>query len=192
MRLYEYEAKKLFRNYGIPVPEGKVAFYSPEAVEAAMAVLYDKKGATQTQSYGGQARGGAARSEVIISDESIDYPQVINPDILVAMSQRALDKYIKDLKPGGILIVDSELVKDLPQNRSLSLYRIPASQIASQEFGRTIVANMIMLGFLVGLTEVVSRQALKKSVRESVPEGTKDLNLRALKKGEEIARETKR
>jgi len=156
------------------------------------AVLYDKKRATQTQSYGAEARGGAARSEVIISAETIDYPQVINPDILVAMSQRALDKYIKDLKPHGILIVDSELVKDLPETCSFSLYRIPASQIASQEFGRTIVANMIMLGFLIGLTEVVSREALKKSVRDSVPEGTEEINLKALEKGREIARETKR
>jgi len=153
------------------------------------AVLYDKKRATQTQSYGAEARGGAARSEVIISDESIDYPQVINPDILIAVSQRALDKYIKDLKPEGMLIVDSELVKDLPENYSLSLYRIPASQIASEEFGRIIVANMIMLGFLVGLTEIVSLEALRKSVRESVPKGTEDVNLKALKKGEEMARE---
>lgn len=156
------------------------------------AVLYDKKKAVHNQSYGAEARGGAARSEVIISDESIDYPQVINSDILVAMSQRALDKYIKDLKPHGILIVDSELVKDLPRSYSFSLYRIPASQIASQEFGRTIVANMIMLGFLVGLTAVVSQEALEKSVSDSVPRGTEDLNLRALKKGEKMARETKR
>ncbi|MFQ6066123.1 MAG: 2-oxoacid:acceptor oxidoreductase family protein [bacterium] len=156
------------------------------------AVLYDRKRATQTQSYGAEARGGAARSEVIISDESIDCPQVINPDILVAMSQRALDKYIKDLRPHGILIVDSELVKDFPQNRSFYVYRVPASQIASQEFGRTIVANMIMLGFLVGLTGVVSREALGKSVRDSVPQETKDLNLRALEKGEEIPREAKK
>ena len=156
------------------------------------AVLYDKKKATQTQSYGAEARGGGARSEVIISDESIDYPKVINPDILVAMSQQALDKYVKDLKPDGILIVDSELVKDLPENYTFSLYRVPASQIASREFRRIIVANMIMLGFLVGLTEVISLRALKNSVKESVPRGTEEMNLKALEKGREIAKEMKR
>ncbi|MEA1964100.1 MAG: 2-oxoacid:ferredoxin oxidoreductase subunit gamma [Candidatus Aerophobetes bacterium] len=156
------------------------------------AVLYDKKKATQTQSYGAEARGGAARSEVVISDEDIDYPKVINPDILIAISQRALDKYIKDLKPEGILIVDSELVKDLPESCAFSLYRVPASQLASKEFERIIVANMIMLGFLVGLTEVISLEALKSSVRESVPKGTEELNLKALEKGGEIAKEMKR
>jgi len=156
------------------------------------AVLYDRKKAVQTQSYGAEARGGAARSEVIISDESIDYPKVINPDILVAMSQRALDRYVKDLKSKGILIVDSDLVENLPEDKDFSLYRISASQIASTEFGRTIVANMIMLGFLVSLTGVVSLEALKKSVKESVPKGTEDINLRALEKGEEIAKQMKK
>ena len=156
------------------------------------AVLYDGKKAIQTQSYGAEARGGAARSEVIISDERIDYPRVINPDILVAMSQQALDKYTRDLKPSGILLVDSGLVKDLPENYNFSLYQLPASQIASEEFNRIIVANMIMLGFLVGLTGVVSPGALKKSVRESVPGGTEEINLKALERGEQIATEAKR
>ncbi|MCD6472086.1 2-oxoacid:ferredoxin oxidoreductase subunit gamma [Candidatus Aerophobetes bacterium] len=150
------------------------------------AVLYDRKRAIQTQSYGAEARGGGARSEIVISDEDIDYPKVINPDILVAMSQQALDKYVKDLKPKGILIVDSELVKDLPEDYIFSLYRVPASQIASNEFGRIIVANMIMLGFLVSLTEVVSLKALKNSVRESVPKGTEEMNIKAVERGRKI------
>lgn len=156
------------------------------------AALYDRKKATQTQSYGSAARGGGARSEVIISDDSIDYPRVINPDILIAMSQQALDKYINNLKPEGILIVDSGLVKDLPEDYSFSLYRIPASQIASKEFGMIIAANMIMLGFLVSLTEVVSQKALRKSVMESIPKGTEEMNLKALERGRELAKEMKR
>lgn len=155
------------------------------------AVLYDEKKATQTQSYGAEARGGAARSEVVISDERIDYPKVINPDILVAMSQQALDKYIKDLEPEGFLIVDSELVRDLPEDYSFSLYRVPASQIASREFGRIIVANMLMLGFLVGLTGVVSLESLRRSVEESVPEGTEEINLKAVERGNKISEELK-
>lgn len=155
------------------------------------AALYDGKKATQTQSYGSATRGGGAKSEVIISDESINYPRIINPDILIAMSQQALDKYINNLRPEGILIVDSVLVKDLPENHSFSIYRIPASQIASKEFGKIVVANMIMLGFLVNLTEVVSLKALIKSVRESIPKGTEEINLKALERGGKIALEMK-
>lgn len=155
------------------------------------AVLHDGKKATQTQSYGAEARGGAARSEVIISDEPIDYPKVINPDILIAMSQQALDKYIKDLKPDGTLIINTELVKDIPENYKFSLYKVSASQIASQEFGRVIVANMIMLGFLAGLTGVVSLESLRRSVEESVPEGTEEINLKAVERGKKISEELK-
>jgi 2-oxoglutarate ferredoxin oxidoreductase subunit gamma len=151
------------------------------------AALYDRKKATQTQSYGSATRGGGAKSEVIISDESINYPRIINPDILIAMSQQALEKYINNLRPEGILIVDSVLVKDLPENHSFSIYRAPASQIASKEFGKIVVANMIMLGFLVNLTEVVSLKALVKSVRESIPKGTEEINLKALERGGKIA-----
>ena len=155
------------------------------------AVLYDRKKAVQNQSYGAEARGGAARSEIIISDKNINYPQVLYPDILIAMSQRALDKYIVDLKAGAILLIDSQLVKNLPEAGSLSVYRVPAHQIASQEFGKAIVANMIMLGFLVSLTGIISQEALEKSVSDSVPGETEILNLRALKKGKEIAGEAK-
>lgn len=152
------------------------------------AVLYDKKKAVQTQSYGAEARGGGARSEVIISEDSIDYPKVMRPDILVAMSQQALDKYLKDLKPGGLLLIDSELVKTLPPEQRFTFYKFPFSRIANDEFGRTIVANVIMLGALTGLAHLVSFGAMKSSIRTSVPKGTEEMNLKALKRGVDLAK----
>ena len=152
------------------------------------AVLYDKNKAIQTQSYGAEARGGGARSEVIISDDSIDYPKVRHPDVLVAMSQQALDKYLGDLKPGGLLLIDSELVKNLPPEREFTLYRFPFSRIANDEFGRTIVANVIMLGTLTTLTALVSLEAMKSSIRTSVPKGTEEMNLKALERGMDLAK----
>ena len=151
------------------------------------AVLYDKKKAVQTQSYGAEARGGGARSEVIIADDSIDYPKVRHPDVLVAMSEQALDKYLKDLKPGGVLLIDSELVKNLPPEREFTIYRFPFSRIANDEFGRTIVANVIMLGTLTDLTKLVSFEAMKSSIRTSVPKGTEELNLKAFERGRHLA-----
>ena len=153
------------------------------------ASLHDGKHATQTQSYGPEARGGAARSEVVISDEPIDYPEVEEADILVAMSQEALNRQLGSLKDGGVLLVDADLVTDTPEGKRAVLYRIPATRVASEELGRRIVANMVMLGATVGVTSVVSEKALKAAVRESVPPGTEDLNIRALERGLALARQ---
>lgn len=147
------------------------------------AVLYDQKQVVQTQSYGAESRGGAARSEVIIADEPIIYPKVLNPDILVTMSQAALDKYGKDLKKGGTLIIDQDLVQTLPEGDDFKVYRSPFSEIASKEIGKTLVANMVMLGFVTSVTGIVSRDALRESVRTGVPKGTEEINLKAIEMG---------
>lgn len=151
------------------------------------AALYDKKNVTQTQSYGAEARGGAARSEVIISDTSIIYPKVLEPDIFVAMSQIALDKYIDDLKSGGTLIVDAELVEKLPARSDISVYPVRFSKTAEEQLGRRIVANMIMLGFLTALTKITSKEALTEAVQTGVPKGTEEQNLKALEIGRNMA-----
>ncbi len=146
---------------------------------ARAAALYDDLNAVQTQSYGPEARGGASRSEVIISDSEIHYPKVLKPDIFVCMSIQALEKYIGDLR--GILIYDSSLIKKVPEG--MEAYPVPATLLAKREIGRTIVANIIMLGALQAITQVVSREALKKAVLDSVPKGTEDMNLKALEIG---------
>ena len=151
------------------------------------AAVYDKKHVVQTQSYGAEARGGAARSEVIISDSPIIYPKVLEPDTLVAMSQTALDKYIGDLKTNGTLFIDEELVTTLPERNNFKIHKARFSEAASQELGRSIVANMIMLGFLTSLTEITSAEAITEAIRNGVPKGTEELNLKALELGREMA-----
>lgn len=152
---------------------------------AEAAAIYDGKNVAQTQSYGPEARGGASRSEVIISDEEIDYPKVTEADLLLALSQEACDKYVRDLKEGGTLIVDTVHVQRVPTTR---VYKLPITRIAEETTGRRITANMVGLGVIVSLTKIVSRQAIEAAVAARVPEGTQDLNLKALAAGFEAAK----
>ena len=152
------------------------------------ACLHDGKNAAQTQSYDPEASGGAARSEVVISEAEIDYPKVERADILVAMSQEALNRHLGTLKDSGILLIDDGLVKEVPEDVRASLYRIPATRVASEDLGRRIVANMVMLGAIVGVARVVSEEALKAAVEESVPRGTEELNIAAVERGLSLVR----
>jgi 2-oxoglutarate ferredoxin oxidoreductase subunit gamma len=147
---------------------------------ADAAVTYDGKNACQTQSYGAEARGGASKSEVVIDTEEIDYPKVIAADVLLAMSQEACDRYWGELKPDGLLIVDSVHVKRMPMSRAC---RVAITGIAEQTTGRTITANMVGLGLLAGLTGAVSRKALEGAIRDRAPAGTAEINVKALAAG---------
>ena len=150
------------------------------------ATIYDGKHATQTQSYGPEARGGASRSEVIISEGDIDFPKVIAADLLLAMSQEACDKYFRETRPEGTLIVDSVHVSRVPTTRAI---RAPITEIAERATGRRITANIVALGLIVGLTNVVSREAIRQSVMARAPRGTEELNLKALEAGFTVAEE---
>jgi 2-oxoglutarate ferredoxin oxidoreductase subunit gamma len=156
---------------------------------AEAAAIHDGKHAVQSQSYGPEARGGASRSEVIISDEEIDFPEVILPDILVALSQMAYDKYAKNLSPDGLLIVDEERVKNVSE---VNAVRLPVGRIALETTGKAITANTVALGILVGLTGLVSRQAIEIAVQAHAPKGTEELNSKALQAGFEQAEKVKR
>lgn len=149
----------------------------------ARAAMYDGKEVTQTQSYGPEARGGACQSGVVISNEPILYPFADKPDIMIAMSQEALDKHINSLKKGGKLIVDSDMIHQIPKKSGIKINKIAATSIAEEKLGRGLLANIIMLGALSSLTNIVSKEALQRAVRESVPKGTEELNLRALAEG---------
>ena len=151
------------------------------------AALNDGLHAVQNQSYGAEARGGAARAEVIISPGPIVYPEVIAPGIMAALSQAALDRYLFDLQAGGLLIVDAELVARLPANAGFTIRQAPFTRLAGSELGRAIVANMVMLGFLAAASQVVSPDSLRQAVRQGVPRGTDELNLKALERGMELA-----
>jgi 2-oxoglutarate ferredoxin oxidoreductase subunit gamma len=146
----------------------------------ADAAIRDGKNAVQTQSYGPEARGGASRSEVIISAESIDYPEVIQADVVLCMSQQACDKYAHDLKRNGLLIVDAGHVRRTPTTLAV---RVDLTAWAVEATGREITANVLALGFLVGLTGIVSREALRETVLARAPAGTQELNLKALERG---------
>ena len=150
------------------------------------AAVYDGKNATMTQSYGPEARGGASSTQVIISDGPVFYPYVIQPDVLVGMSQEGYDKHRTNLADDGFLLIDEDLVTLAPDEKAKNIYRIPATRFA-EELGRKIVANIVMLGFFSGLTGVVTEEALKKAIVDAVPKGTTELNLKAYEKGKSHA-----
>ncbi|MCD6473650.1 MAG: 2-oxoacid:acceptor oxidoreductase family protein [Thermoplasmata archaeon] len=149
-------------------------------IAAKAAVLYDKKNAVYTPSYGPEARGGAASSNVIIANEEIDYPYVTSIDILVAMSQLGYENNAPLLKEDGLLIIDSDLVR--LKNGAGKIAKIQATRLAEQ-LGKRIVANIVMLGFFAAVTKVVSYEAMKKAVLETVPAKYKELNEKALEIG---------
>ena len=150
---------------------------------AVAAGVHEDKEVAQTQSYGPESRGGACRAEVVISDEEIDYIKPLDADVLVAMSQPALDKYIGDVdRSRAAVVVDSSLVSTVPDDVA-NLYRIPLTDIAELKLGKKIVANMVMLGALSAIADVVDYEALKQAVRSTVPPKTVELNLSALEEG---------
>jgi 2-oxoglutarate ferredoxin oxidoreductase subunit gamma len=159
-------------------------------IMAEAASIYEDKNAAQSQSYGPESRGGASRSEVIISDAEIDYPKATSIDFMLSLTQESCNKYHGDIKDGGILLVDSDEVKNTPQGK-FTIYRFPIIDTVRKEFGRTIVANIMALGMITELTGVVTKEAMEKAVLSRVPEASKDMNKKALHLGFEKARELK-
>jgi len=156
-----------------------------------LAAVLDGKYATQTRSYGSEARGSACKSDVIISDEVVRYPLIEKCDIMIAMSQPSLNIYAKSLKENGTLIIDSDLVKNIPEELSnAKVYGIKATRIAEEKYAR-IVANLIMLGFAAQLTGIVTVESLEKAVKERVKRMV-DLNIAALREGAKLAQTHKR
>ncbi len=148
------------------------------------ASIYDNKHSTMNQSFGPEARGGACSSQLLVSDEAILYPYVTRSDICIAMSQAAYEKFYPELKPGGKLLYDEDLVKLEEHEEEYELYCIPATRYA-EELGARIAANVVMLGAFTAITGVVSLEAMKKAVPESVPSRFINLNLKAFDKGYE-------
>jgi len=145
------------------------------------AAIFDGKNATLTQDYGPEARGGACRAQVVISDSPISYPYTESPSVMVVMSQEAYTKYTLGLRKDTLLLIDEVLVKP-KKSTDNRIFSIPATRIA-QELGRTAVANIVMLGFLTAVAKITSIDAMKKSVLHSVPKGTEELNTKAFERG---------
>ena len=166
--------------------EGGQGIVLAGVILAEAAAIYDGKNATQTQVYGPESRGGASKAEVIISDVEIDYPKAISVDLLLAMTQAAADKFSHDLKPSGILVLDSSKVRNVPQG-DFAVHHLPIIETAKETVGKAMVANIVSLGVIVGLSKVVSRRAIEEAVLARVPKGTEELNLKAFRTGMEVA-----
>ena len=146
------------------------------------AAVYSGKNAVQTQSYGAEARGSGAKSEVIISDGKIGFPMVRKCDVLVAMSQEAAEKNIMDLKEDGMLLVDSSTVEKIPETKAETI-RIPATQIAEKTTGEKLYANMVILGALTKMIKSIDEESMRKAIEEAVSKSVVALNLQAYEQG---------
>jgi 2-oxoglutarate ferredoxin oxidoreductase subunit gamma len=138
--------------------------------------------ATMTQNFGPEARGGACSAQLLLSNEPILYPYVTQPDIMVVMSQEAYTRFVPELKEGGTLIVEQDLVHitDLP--RQTKVYSCPATRLA-EELGKRMVLNSVMVGFFAAVTKLLDADAVRKAVADSVPASFRELNLKAFEKG---------
>ena len=148
--------------------------------------IYGDLEAVMTQSYGPEARGGAARSEVIISDKKIGYPRPIGVDCLLAMSQESFDTYRDDIRKDAVIIVDPDLVKKHDIGRPL--YKVQALKIA-EELGNKIVTNIVMVGAFTSIFGLLDKEAVKESVIDSVPKKFIDLNTKAFERGFEAGKD---
>ncbi|MDH4226615.1 MAG: 2-oxoacid:acceptor oxidoreductase family protein [Deltaproteobacteria bacterium] len=152
-------------------------------IMAEAACIYGDKNAVQSQSYGPESRGGASRAEVVISGGSIDYPKATAIDCMLAMTQVACTSYHKDIKDSGILLIDSDEVKELPAGKKHKIYSFPITETARVELGKTIVANILALGLITELTGIVPKEAITEAVLSRVPVAFKELNQKALEIG---------
>src|SRR5215831_1441809 len=148
------------------------------------ASIYENGFATMTQNFGPEARGGACSAQLVVSDSPVLYPYTTRPDIMVIMSQEAYNRFAHELKPGGMLIVEEDLVRVSNLNRDKQVYAVPATRLA-EELGKRMVLNIVMVGFFTAVTRLLSTDAARKAVADSVPASFCELNLKAFDKGYE-------
>ena len=138
--------------------------------------------ATMTQNFGPEARGGACSAQLVLSDSPVLYPYVTHPDIMVVMSQEAYVRFVPELKPGGILIIEQDLVRVSDLSKATQVYSVPATRIA-EELGKRMVLNSVMVGFFTAVTQLLEADAVRKAVADSVPASFREVNLKAFEKG---------
>ena len=154
------------------------------------AATKDGKWVAGASSYGAQARGGSARTDIVISDEPIVYPHVIEADVLVTMAQTAYNKYIEELAEGAVIIYDDEMVAPRPLEKAVQI-GVPATSQAIKELNQKQSANIVILGASAAITGMVTKEALIAAIAENVSSRFKDLNVKALELGYRIGQETK-
>lgn len=146
------------------------------------AAIFQGAYATMTQSFGPEARGGSSSAQVVLSDAPILYPYITRPDILIVMSQEAYTRFSPELKPGGILIIEQEMVRVDQVPTDAHVFAVPATRLA-EELGRRVVLNIVMTGFFCAVTGLLEREAVRKAVADSVPPAMQKLDLEAFDKG---------
>jgi 2-oxoglutarate ferredoxin oxidoreductase subunit gamma len=178
----------------MPTSEIRIAGFGGQGVILAgmvigkAATIFDNQHVTLTQSFGPEARGSACSVQLIVSPEPILYPYITKPHVLVVMSQEACGRFCSDVRPGGLLLYEQDLIKPgrkcSPDVRS---FGIPATRLA-EELGRKLVLNIVMVGFVTAMASLTTAEAVRKAVADSVPKGTESLNLAAFEKGYEYGR----
>jgi 2-oxoglutarate ferredoxin oxidoreductase subunit gamma len=170
------------------VTEVRVAGFGGQGVILAASIIgraaaiHEGNYATMTQNFGPEARGGACSAQLVLSESPVLYPYVTRPDVLAAMSQEAYTKFAPELREGGLLLVEEDLVRVSGIPTGVRVYGVPATRLA-EELGRRMVLNVVMVGFFGAICKLVSHEALRKAVADSVPPAFQDLNLRAFDKG---------
>lgn len=177
----------------MPLTEIRIAGFGGQGVILSAIVLgkaasiHQGEFATMTQNFGPEARGGACSAQLMLSDTPVLYPYVTHPDVLVVMSQEAYSKFAPELKDGGTLLIERDLVRvtDLPSQTRI--YSVPATRIA-EELGKRMVLNIVMVGFFTAVTRLLDAEAVRKAVADSVPASFRELNLKAFDKGYEYGK----
>jgi 2-oxoglutarate ferredoxin oxidoreductase subunit gamma len=146
------------------------------------ASIYENGFATMTQNFGPEARGGACSAQLIVSDSPVLYPYVTRPDIMVILSQEAYNRFAREMRPGGMLIVEEDLVRVSDLEGHPRVFAVPATRFA-EELGKRMVLNSVMVGFFAAVTRLLSADAVRKAVADSVPPAFRELNLKAFEKG---------
>ncbi|MGI5825263.1 MAG: 2-oxoacid:acceptor oxidoreductase family protein [Bacillota bacterium] len=160
------------------------------AVLLAQAALYDGFDATQSQVYGPESRGGSSKGEVVIDHNEILYPKVIKPNFLLCLSQQAYDKFVTDIRPDGILLVDQHFCKvDGKVPEGVRVYSLPIIDAANNVLKNHLSANVVSLGAIIGLTNVVSMEAAKESLKDNFKAKLVPMNIDALEYGYKMADE---
>ena len=154
---------------------------------AKSAVLFEGKNAIQSQSYGAAARGGATRSDVLISDSEIYFPKVTQPNILVSLTQESYNKFSSIIRPGGLLLVDSKYV-NIEKKVDAKHISLPMFDTVMSEIGKPIVFNICMLGTLIGITDLVNPESILKVLETSIPKDFMEMNRKALDLGMEMGK----
>jgi 2-oxoglutarate ferredoxin oxidoreductase subunit gamma len=172
----------------MPLTEIRIAGFGGQGVILSAAIIgkaaciFQNRFATMTQNFGPEARGGSSSAQVILSDEPVLYPYLTQPDLLVVMSQEAFTRFTPELKEGGTLIVEQDLVRVAGLKSGIRLYSVPATRLA-EELGKKMVLNVVMVGFFGAVTGLLDPEHLRKAVADSVPPAFQKLNLEAFDKG---------